>query len=35
LTESGSFNSLQKLLRDDLVGVDVGAVHRGDDAGMY
>src|SRR5262249_19329089 len=34
LAEAGPLDPLQELLRDDLVGVDVDAVERGEDAGV-
>ncbi len=34
LSEAGSFDPLQKLLGDDLIGINVRPVHRGDQAGM-
>jgi hypothetical protein len=35
LPESRSFNSFQKLFRDDLVGIDIGPIHRGGYAGDF
>lgn len=32
LTETGSFDAFQELLGDDLIGIDVRAIHGGDSA---
>ena len=35
LPETCSFDSLQKLLRNDLIGIDVSAIHGRDNTGMF
>ena len=35
LAEAGPLDPLQKLLGNDLIGIDVGPVHRGDQAGVF
>ena len=35
LPKTGPFDPFQELLRNDLVGVDVGAIQRGHDAGVF
>ena len=34
LAEAGALNALQKLLGNDLVGIDVGAIERNDNSGV-
>jgi hypothetical protein len=34
LTEAAAFDSLEKLLRNDLVGIDVGSIHNGNGTSM-
>ncbi len=34
LAEAGSFNPFEKLLWNDLIGIDVRSIHRNDESGM-
>ena len=35
LPKAGALDALQKLLGDDLIGIDIGPIHRGDQAGVF